>query len=53
MKAFLITLIIIAIAVFTGTWIFDACSWVFDILSNAFKFLAKIFNLFGWNGGVL
>lgn len=53
MKALLITLLVLAIAIFTGTWIFDALDWLFNALSNICEFLSKIFNFFGWNGGIL
>ena len=53
MKTILIILIILAIAIFTGTWIFDGLSWIFNAIANGFEFLSKAFNLFGWNGGLL
>lgn len=53
MKTILIVLAIIAIAVFTGTWLFDIIAWVFDLGASAFRFLGDIFNLFGWNNGII
>lgn len=53
MKTFLIVLIILSVAIFTGTWIFDGLAWVFNALANGLEFLSKAFNLFGWNGGIL
>lgn len=53
MKATLIMLAIILVAVFTGTWIFGGLSWLFNAIANVFSFLAKIFDLFGWSSGML
>lgn len=53
MKVFIIFLVIIAVAVFTGTWIFGGLAWLFDAVANVFVFLEKIFNIFGWNAGIL
>lgn len=63
MKKLLILLavvIIFALAVFTGTWVFDILSWIFKffirILSGCatgLNWLANIFNFFGWNKGIL
>ena len=53
MKWFLIILGIIAIAVFTGTWIFGGMAWVCNALAYVFQFLEKVFNLFGWNNGII
>ena len=53
MKGFLIVLVIIAVALFTGTWIFGGLEWIFNGLSIGCNFLERIFNLFGWNKGIL
>ena len=53
MKTILMIMLVIAIAVFTGTWIFDGLSWLFSGISSLFSFLSGIFNLFGWKGGML
>lgn len=63
MKKLLILLavvIVIALAVFTGTWVFDILSLVFSFfvkmlnyVVTALKWLAEIFNFFGWNNGIL
>lgn len=53
MKGILITLIVVAIAIFTGTWLFDILSWLFNIGAKGFEFLSDVFNLFGWNNGIL
>ena len=53
MKTFLIVLIILSVAIFTGTWIFDGLAWLFNALASGLEFLSKAFNLFGWNGGIL
>ena len=49
----LIILVIIAVAIFTGTWIFDALGWLFSAIGKGFDFMADIFNLFGWNSGII
>ncbi|MGN0787539.1 MAG: hypothetical protein ACI4L6_00515 [Candidatus Onthoplasma sp.] len=53
LKIILIVVLVVAIAVFTGTWIFQILSTVFHGLGNGLDFLARIFNLFGWNNGML
>lgn len=53
MKKLIIILLIIGIAVFTGTWIFDGMAWLFDLIASGLKWMSKIFNLFGWNRGIL
>lgn len=53
MKGILIVLLIITIAVFTGTWLFEILSWLFELGANGFEFLSDVFNLFGWNNGIL
>ena len=52
MKAFLLVLIIITVALFTGTWIFGGLEWVFEFLARGCSFLGQMFNLFGWNTGI-
>lgn len=49
----LIILVIIAVAIFTGTWIFDALGWLFSAIGKGFDFMADIFNLLGWNTGII
>ncbi len=53
MKWIIICLVIVAVAIFTGTWIFNGAAWILNACANGFKFLSKIFNLFGWNDGLL
>ena len=53
MKLFLIVLLIFAVFIFTGTWIFGSMSWFFNLLSTGCEFLEKTFNMFGWNQGML
>lgn len=53
MKGLLIALIIVAVAIFTGTWIFDGLGWLFTAIGKIFDFLADIFNMFGWNSGII
>lgn len=53
MKTILIILIVVAIAVFTGTWLFDILGWLADFAGEGFYFLSDVFNLFGWNNGIL
>lgn len=53
MKGFLIFLIIVSVAIFTGTWIFSAFEWVFELLASGNRFMSNIFNIFGWNSGIL
>ena len=53
MKTLLIALFIAGIAVFTGTWLFEILSWLFELGANGFEFLSDVFNLFGWNNGIL
>lgn len=52
-KIFLITLIALVVAVFTGTWIFGLFGDIFHIFGKFFDFMEKIFNFFGWNSGML
>lgn len=49
----LIVLAIVAIAVFSGSWIFDFIATVFNLIAKGFQWLSKIFNWFGWNKGML
>lgn len=53
LKIFLIVLFIIAVAVFTGTWIFGSLGWLFTVIGKFWYLLEKVFNLFGWNGGIV
>ena len=53
MKPILIILVIVVVALFTGTWIFGSLEWVFNNLGSVCNFLKRIFNLFGWNKGIL
>ncbi|HJD05287.1 MAG TPA: hypothetical protein IAB72_00195 [Candidatus Onthoplasma faecipullorum] len=53
MKGLLIALIIVAVAIFTGTWIFDGLGWLFTAIGKVFDFLADILNMFGWNSGII
>lgn len=53
MKTTLIILAIVVVALFTGTWIFGGLESLFNGIAGIFGFLKKIFNLFGWNSGVL
>ncbi len=53
MKWILIGLLILTIAIFTGTWIFGGLAWIFNIAAKFFEILQKAFNLFGWNDGLL
>lgn len=52
MKTLLIFIIIIAVAVLTGSWIFDILDGIFGFLSSSCGFLSKVFNFFGWNNGI-
>lgn len=52
LKWLLIIIIIIAAAVFTGTWIFEILSHCFNFISKGFDLAAKAFRLFGWQGGI-
>lgn len=54
-KLFILLIVvgIIALAVFTGSWILDVLSSVFNFIGYCFEWLAKIFNWFGWNKGIL
>ena len=53
MKTFLIILCVIAVAIFTGSWIFDIFAWAFGALQWICSFMAKVFNIFGWNNGII
>ena len=53
MKAILIILAVVVVALFTGTWIFGGLEWIFNALAKSCNFLEEIFNLFGWNSGIL
>ena len=63
MKTLLIILLIvgiIAVAVFSGSWIFEIVAFifrfiekVFGICARGFDWLSEIFNLFGWNNGLI
>lgn len=44
---------IVAVAVFTGSWIFDIIATCFTYIAKAFRFLSEIFDFFGWNNGIL
>ena len=55
----LILVVVLALAVFTGSWIFNILSVIFDFVSKFFGFISKgllwladIFNIFGWNNGI-
>lgn len=56
----IIALVIIALVIFTGTWVFNVSSWFFGfgekilgLLASGTQWLAKIFNWFGWNKGIV
>lgn len=53
LKFLIIALIIVVIALFTGTWLFDAIAWVFNGIGWCFSQLSGIFNFFGWNAGII
>ena len=63
MKQLLIILaivIVVALVVFTGTWILDILAWVFGLfekfmglLASGCQWLSQIFNIFGWNNGLM
>ncbi len=53
MKYLLICLVVIIVAILTGTWIFDGASWLFNAIANIFSFMSNIFNFFGWNRGII
>ena len=63
MKTLLMILLIvsiIAVAVFTGSWIFDIVAFIFRFIEKFFgicakgsDWLAAIFNIFGWNNGLI
>ena len=53
MKGLIIVLLIFVVAVFTGTWIFGGLEWIFNGLGSICSFLSDIFDLFGWNAGIL
>lgn len=53
MKWLLIVLVIVALAVCTGTWIFDGLGWIFGCIGKGFEFLSETFNFFGWNSGIV
>lgn len=44
---------IIALAVFTGSWIFEIIAWLLEAGAKMLKFLSEVFNFFGWNNGIL
>jgi len=46
-------LLIFAIAVFTGTWIFNGFAFVFEMIAKGFRLLSKAFDFFGWSGGIV
>lgn len=52
-KIFLIILIALVVAVFTGTWVFGLFGDVFHLIGKFFDFMEKTFNFFGWNKGML
>ena len=52
-KLILIVLLIIVIAVCTGTWIFGFSADIFNIFVKLFRWLEKTFDFFGWNNGML
>lgn len=52
-KIFLITLIVVIVAVFTGTWVFGLLGDLTNIVLNFWRFMEKTFNFFGWNKGML
>ncbi|MBR2970046.1 MAG: hypothetical protein IKC49_03225 [Clostridia bacterium] len=53
MKQIIILALIILVAIFTGSWIFDALAWLFNMLSQGMGWLSGVFNFFGWNNGVI
>lgn len=53
LMSILIIVAIIALAVFTGSWIFDIIAWLFEISAKGLRFLSEVFNFFGWNNGIL
>ena len=53
MKKFLIiSLIVLVIALLTGTWILLGSAWCCYKLGDYLTVLSKIFNFFGWNKGI-
>jgi hypothetical protein len=52
-KIFLIILITLVVAVFTGTWVFGLCGDIFHCIGKFFDFMGKTFDFFGWNKGML
>lgn len=53
LKFLIIVLLIVVVALFTGTWLFDALAWFFEFLFvKPLRWLSGIFNFFGWNAGV-
>lgn len=52
-KIFLIILITLVVAVFTGTWVFGLFGDIFHIIGKFFDFMEKTFDFFGWNKGML
>ena len=52
-KIFLIILIVLVVAVFTGTWVFGLFGDIFHIFGNFFDFMGKTFDFFGWNNGLV
>ena len=60
MLIILLIIVIVAIAVFTGSWIFEIVAFIFrfigkvsGIFEKGFDWLAAIFNIFGWNNGMI
>ena len=53
MKALLIALVVVAIVIFTGTWLLDIFAWLCEISVGGLRFLSDVLNLFGWNNGIL
>lgn len=44
---------VIALAVFTGSWILDILAWILETGAKGLRFLSEVFNFFGWNNGIL
>jgi len=50
MKGLLLTILIIVLVVFLGTWPLSILAKVLSILTSLIEWLAKALDVFGWNG---
>ena len=50
MKSLFITILIIIMVVFFGTWPLSILANIFGLLQKVLSWFSNILNIFGWNG---